>query len=397
VFQDRARSAWACAATAALLVPGFVWLGDWPMISNAIHPAWYGRPYPAFKHYAHAVWLLHDAELEGNLFSDYSSGNFLGYWLAPRMRTFVNGSLNVPTEVMDARHTIVGRRASESGESFTELLDRYRIDAFFGSGLPRVSRPGRPSISTTTHLERTPGWISAFRNARSAVYLRDNPRNRRNLERLATYYEREHVPFDPRRGFDPGRVLDEAPRWAFEHGLVPVGFQQLQQAARSRDPTRRAAARQRLAELYAMLGLYERALEVDRRLLRANPRSLAAARRQLWSLLHLHRTTEAQEAAQQLAALVESDDGISEWLIEASRRATALSSGLEDPQPEAEVQVQVGQLQDGDAQEVVEKVVIEATADWDAGLLTGLPIFTPSQARRALAGILEPDPRQRRR
>jgi tetratricopeptide (TPR) repeat protein len=214
---------------------------------------------------------------------------------------------------------------------------------------------------------------------------------------LATYYEREHVPFDPRRGFDPGRVIDEAPRWAFEHGLVPVGFQLLLQAARSRDPTRRAAAGHRLAALYAILGLYERALEVDRRLLRANPRSLAAARRQLWSLLHLHRTTQAQEAAQQLAALVESDDGISEWLIEASRRATALSSGLEDPQPEAEVQVQAGQPRDRDAQEVAENVVIEAAAGWDAGLLTGLPIFTPSQARRALAGILEPDPRQRRR
>ena len=307
------------------------------------------------------------------------------------MRTFVNGSLNVPWDVMDARHAIVTRQAPEPGESFTEMLDRYRIDAFFGTGLPRVSRPTRPSISTTTHLERSADWIQVFRNVRSAIYLRDNPRNRMNLQRLTEFYQREQVPFDPQRGFDPARVLREAPLWAFEHGLIPAGFEQLEKASLSRDPTRRVNARHRLAALYATLGLYESAVEIDRRLLLADPRSRLAARRLVWSLLHLRRPAEAQVAAMQLVAMGESDDGISEWLIEATGQAVALASSdgeLGRPEP-------AGDVERGGEQEPVENVliVVEGAMDRAAALLTGLPIFTYSQARQALAGIREPDAR----
>ena len=206
--------------------------------------------------------------------------------------------------------------------------------------------------------------------------MRDNERNRPNLRRLAAYYEREGVPFDPQRGFDPGRVVREAPRWAFEHGLVPAGFERLEAAARSLDPRRRTAARQRLAELSALLGLYERAVDMDRWLLRANPHSLAAARRLVWSLLHLGRGAEAQQAALQLAALPETADGISEWLLDASRRVASLAA-------------------DAGAQAGEERV--EEEAEQTAALLAGLPIFTSSQARQALAGIREPDARLPRR
>jgi hypothetical protein len=45
-------------------------------------------------------------------------------------------------------------------------------------------------------LAGAPGWILAFRSLRTAVYMRNVPRNRANRERIERYYEREAVPFD---------------------------------------------------------------------------------------------------------------------------------------------------------------------------------------------------------
>jgi hypothetical protein len=358
--RSRQVFAWTAGIAAVLLVPGFARLGDWPMISQGVRRASYARPYPAFKHYAHAVWFLRDAGLEGNLFNDYASGNFLGYWLAPRMRVFVNGSLNVPQDVLMARHAII-RRAWEADEAFVELLERYRVDVFFGTGEPVVSKPNRPAIHTTTHLERTPGWIPVFRNLRSAVYLRADARNRRNLERVAAHYAREHVPFDPDRGFETHRVLREAPRWAVEHGLLPAHFGGLEAAARSLDPNRRPWAQAQRAAIYAALGLYERAEAIDRRLLKTDPHSVSAARRLVWSLLHQRRVAASLEAAELLLAVAPPGDGLSRLLADAAQQHAAL--------PEAEA----------------------------AALVATLPVFTRPEGRQLLAGFREPEARPRGR
>jgi tetratricopeptide (TPR) repeat protein len=315
----RPAPVWGGALAAVLLVPAFVRFGDWPMISQGIQRASWARPYHPAKHHAHAVWFLRDAGLEGRLWNDYLDGNFLGYWLAPRLRVFVNGSLNVPGEVMQARRALIEHRGLEAGESFDELLDRYGVDLFFGTGLPSVPPPPRRGPATTAHLEGDPGWIPVFRNLESAVYLRRNARNRANLERVADYYARAGVAFDPEHGFDAERVLRESPRWALAHALVPVGFQDLERAALSPDPARRRAARGRLARLLAALGLYERAEALDRGLLRASPRNLFAARRLVWSLLRQGRRSEALEAAQRLAAVAAPDDGLSGLLVAAAR------------------------------------------------------------------------------
>jgi hypothetical protein len=359
-LRPRRAFAWAAAIAALLLVPGFARLGDWPMISNGIRPAAYTQPYPAVKYHAHAVWFLRDAALEGNLFNDYASGNFLGYWLAPRMRVFLNGSLNVPKEVIEASHAIQ-RRGWESEQGFFDLLDRYRVDVFFGTGRPVVPLPNRPEIHTTTHLERTPGWIPVFRNLRSAVYLRADARNRPNLARVAAYYARERVPFDPERGFDPERVLGEAPGWAVEHGLVPVHYAELEAAAGSLAPSLRPPARAQLAAIYAALGLYEHAEAIDRGLLRAQPDSVPAARRLVWSLLHQRRVAESLAAAEQLAELAPPGDALSRLLVDAASRHAAL--------PDAEA----------------------------AALVAVLPVFTRPQGWQLLAGFLEPEARPRGR
>jgi hypothetical protein len=311
---------WAAATASALLVAAFLRFGDWPMISQGIQRARYAEPYPAVKHHAHAVWFLRDAALTGNLWNDYSSGNFLGYWLAPRMRVFVNGSLNVPSQVMEDRLAILERRGSTPDERFVDLLERHRIDVFFGTGVPSLTGSPRREFSTTTHLERTPGWIPIFRNARSGVYLKVDERNRSNRERVSDFYAREGVPFDPTKGFDPERVIRERPRWAVHHGLVPVRFERLEANARAFDPVLRGAALERLASVHALLGLYERGAAIDRRLLRVDPRSVTASRRLVWSLLHQRRGAAALDAAKRLAAIALADDGLSQLLVHASAR-----------------------------------------------------------------------------
>jgi hypothetical protein len=320
----RRMRAWATAVTSVLLVPAFVWHGDWPMISRGVQWQTYDRPYPAGKNFAHAVWFLRDTELTGNLWNDYSSGNFLGYWLAPCLRTFVNSSLNVPKDVMEARHAIV-QRGWGAGVAVTELLERYEVDVFFGTGEPIVSPSRRAPIYTTTHLENTPGWTLVFRNLRSALYLRADERNAANLGRVAAYYARAGVPFDPERGFDVERVLREAPGWAFEQGVVPANLADLESLARSLDPIRKPTAQARLASVWAVLGSYERAEALDRRILRSDPRAVGAARRRLWSLLHLGRADESLAAAEALAAIAAPEDALSNALVDAARGQTALA------------------------------------------------------------------------
>ncbi|MFQ5418483.1 MAG: tetratricopeptide repeat protein, partial [Myxococcota bacterium] len=360
VFEGprRRRVAWSAAAVCVLLVPGFARFGAWPMISRGIQAETYGWPYPTPKYHAHAVWFLHDAGLEGRLFNDYGSGNFLGYWLAPRLKVFLNGSLNVPRSVMDARNAITSR-SGDGGTGFGELLDRYAIDVFFGTGIPAVSSSGRPSRATTTHLEGAPGWIRIFRNLQGAVYLRDLPRNRENLDRVAAYYRDAGVPFDRQAGFETDRVISRTPRWAVERGLIPEHFAGLRAGARSQDAPTRDTARANLSAIYLALGLYERAEATDRRLLRSDPETVATLRRLLWSLLHQRRAADALEVAEQLSAAADPADELSALLVEATNRLPGLSDG------------------DG------------------AAVVASLPIFTPEQGRWLYAGWRWPEARNR--
>jgi hypothetical protein len=355
-------AAGAIAAAGALLVVGFLRLGDWRMISWGIPsagPGW-AQPYPAGKYHAHAVWFLADAELEGNLFNDYFLGGFLGYWLAPELRAFVNGSLNVEVDALKAYGALRDRRGLP-GADFLELLDRYRVDLFVGVRLPQLPEPGRPWIYSTGHLEGAPGWVPVFRDLRSAVYLRTNARHPENLERVADYYARAGVPFDPQQGFDPARAIREAPAWAVAHGLVPVDFSALEATSHSPDPSRRRGALDRLASLYAALGLYEQAVRIDRRLLRSSPTALAPRRRLVWSLLRLRRGAEALEAAEALAR-APAQDTLCRAIASAARRYATL----------------------GDADEA-------------ARLAARLPVLTAAEADGLLAGVAAPAPRPWRR
>lgn len=320
----RSAAVVASAVVASSLVFGFVFYGAWPMISKGVDRANYSRPYTTAKNNAHAVWFLMDTHLEGNLYNNYASGNFLGYWLSPRLRTFVNGSLNVPKEVMDASFA-VGRRGWESNERFESLLDRYEIDVFFATGTPRLSLPGRPVIHTTTHLEQTPGWMLVFRSLSSAIYLRNNERNRDNLERVRLYYEQNSVPFDSTGvGLDVDRVVRESTQWAITHGLIPRDFEGLQRSARLRDPVLDKQATERLAGLLAIIGLYDRAEALDREIVRRNPMIISSTRRLVWTLLHQQRFEDAIGVAARLQRIASPRDEIATLLISSTDHLASL-------------------------------------------------------------------------
>lgn len=288
-----------------LLVPAFLHYGGWPMISNAISGRWedYRPGYPTGKYSTHAAWLMADSGLEGNLFARYVEGGFLGYWLAPSIRTANNGSLNASPEAFQDFLLLRERRGSEAHPDFLELLDAWGFDLFLGSGLPVKGRANRPPAYTTLHLDGAHGWLPVFRNLRSALYLRNNPRNEENLRRIQTYYAEQRVPFDPQRGFDSARVIREAPEWAQRQGLLPSNYSLLLARA-SAAPAQRAAALDRLAGLHLLLGLSAESREANEALLALSPRDPDALRRQLWLQLQAFPEGDTEELASLATRLV---------------------------------------------------------------------------------------------
>ena len=354
----RRRAGTAAAAIAAVvLLPVFAQRGDWPAISSGIDAAVYTRPYPPEKFYAHPVWFLRDAGLEGRLWNDYLNGNFLGYWLAPRLRGFVNGSLNVPRTLI-ADGAAIRARADASGVPFTDLLVDHGIDVFFATGVPAIPRANHPARYTTTHLENTPGWMLVFRCIDSAVYLRTNGANRANLDRVAAYYAREGVPFDREHGLDVAAVIHAAPSWAAAHGILPADWRELDAAASDPESPQSGAAQGRIATIYALLGLYEQAAAIDQVRVRESPRSLPAARRLVWSLLHLGPGDELSAAADRLLAVAPEPGTLASVLVWVARSQRAPDVGGK------------------------------------RAMLATLPMFTEIEARRTLAAFAAPPVRR---
>lgn len=351
---------WIAAVVSIALAGAFFRFGDWPMISRGLRAEWssYKQPYAAVKYYAHATWVLRDARLAGNIYNDYSMGGFLGFWLAPELKVFVNGSLNVSPQVMQANRAIREYRGLSADQDLLELLDAEQVDLFFGIRLPVVSDGAQHIFYTTTYLDRSDQWLPIFRNVGSAIHLRRNERNRENLERIAAYYARAGVPFDSDRGFDPELVIRQARSWAIQRGLVPRDFAGLAAASQGASPADRVIYQDRLASVYAALGLYEQAIRLDRRTLRFDPDAEPTRRRLVWSLLHLDRAEEAVEAATRLAAA--DAHPLSRELARAASQYVSLTDDIEA-----------------------------------AGFVARLPLWARVEARWMSTGILPPEVRLR--
>ncbi|HEX5065936.1 MAG TPA: hypothetical protein VFY49_07470 [Myxococcota bacterium] len=263
--------------------------------------------------------FLADAGIEGRLYQPFNEGGYLGYFLAPRLRTFIDGRLDhVPAEVLDDYLTI--RRTSRDGPSarLRDRLDRWGVDVFFADTFPESLYPERAS---GFQLRRLPEWLPIYVSRNCTVYLRRSPANRENLERVVDYYAARGVRFDPSRGFEAARALREAAAWAAEQRIALADEERFEAQRSGADPALRRAALAELAGHAWRIGDYPRALALDEAWLAEDPAAFAPAWQRVDALLSLGRPHAALAAAQALAEAHPDRIESERWLARAERAA----------------------------------------------------------------------------
>jgi hypothetical protein len=320
--RSSGASAWALALCCVALAIGYERAGGFHFVERSVprEPGEYLRTaYLGSNVHETAARFLRDTGVEGNLFNAYTEGGFLGYWLTPRLRTFIDGRTeHYPPEVLRDYFSIVARRGGQPGETLAGALDRRQVDLFVGVGLPAVPRAG--GTYTTAHLEGAPGWMLVLRAIDQAVYLRRNERNRANLDRIAAWYAREGVPFDRERGLDVAAVVRERPEWAVARRMLPVDHAALLEALADPDEARRFRGLNRMGLVYALLGVHEEQVEFDGAAARLRPGAKAPLRRLVFGQLRRQRAREALAAAERLIALG-ADDPRSAPFVAVARQA----------------------------------------------------------------------------
>ena len=205
--------------------------------------------------FAHeAAQFLLDVEARGRLFNPYELGAYYGYHLAPGLRTFIDSRTEHYTaEVFAEWRSITFRGRHADGRDFLQLLDGRQVDFFLGVGPPGY---GYSVPYTLASLDGQRGWVRVFRNAGQVLYLRDVPRNRDNLERIARHYARQGVPFDHHAGLDVGALLERNLPWALQQRVVPAGFRSVRERAAAGERPARVEALLQLADMRFVAGDY---------------------------------------------------------------------------------------------------------------------------------------------
>jgi hypothetical protein len=265
---------------------------------------YFSMPFRTHKFHAEGVRFLAESGLQGNLFNSYGMGGFLGYWLAPRLRTFVDSRAEHYGEDVYLDYSAVTEMlGARPGESFLDILDRRGVDIFFGIGFPGWWH----TVFTTNHLHGVPGWLLVSRSFRDAIYLRDSPRNRANLDRVAAYYADLGVPYDGARGLDPSAVIRARPDWAMQQSLLPGNYPELLALAASADPQARLKGRNAVGLVYLLGGAFDEQIRWDTQTAREFPRNRSARQRLVYGLLRTDAADQAQSVAAELLAIDPSD------------------------------------------------------------------------------------------
>lgn len=261
---------------------------------------YFTMPFRSHKFHAEGVHFLSGSRLEGRLFNSYAMGGFLGYWLAPRLRTFVDSRAeHYDSDVYLDYSAITKMLGRKPGETFLDILDRRNVDIFFGIGFPGWWH----TVYTTMHLDGVPGWLLVSRSFRHAIYLRNDPSNRENLERVAEYYKGEGVPFDRERGLDPSAVIRARPDWAIERSMLPTDYHQLLADAESTDLGKRLKARNAVGLVYLLTGAISAQIAWDRKTAEEFPLDRRSRQRLVYGLLRNDAVAEAQSVVRELMVI----------------------------------------------------------------------------------------------
>ncbi|MCH7868249.1 MAG: hypothetical protein IH881_11180 [Myxococcales bacterium] len=261
---------------------------------------YFSTPYLSRKFHVAGVQFLRDAEVEGRLFNSYGMGGFLGYWLSPKLSTYIDSRTeHYPPEVVTEYTRITRMRELGGRFSYLDTLDSREIDFFFGVGMP-VGLVTRAGPSTTAHLEGMPNWVPVSRSLNHAIYLRDHSRNDENFAKIERYYAARGIAFDRHHGIDVAATVASNIDWALANDLLTPGQAQRITLRTSADPVERAAALEALAWVYTLGGSYSAAGGVERELAQLKRVSDSSLRRQVYSAMKLDRPEEANRAAAEL-------------------------------------------------------------------------------------------------
>ena len=303
--------------------------------------AYLATDYDGPKFFDDGVRFLEATGIDGRLFNTYPMGGYLGYWLAPRVRTFVDSRTeHYPPEVLEDYFRVTEVRGARPGETFLDVLDRRGVDVFFGTGMPTLGAGRR---YTAAHLEGLADWILVSRSTRHGIYLRRGERGEANLARVVDYYAREGVPFDPERGLDVAEVIRARPDWAAAHGLLPPDYARLAADRESPDPGRRFEALDALGTAHALTGNYAEGAEIEREALRIRSGAKGPRRRLVYDLLRLDQPVAALIHAKTLQEL-DPRDPISARFFETARRYAELRSRAPDGAQAPELRALVTRL-----------------------------------------------------
>ena len=264
----------------------------------AAEPQGYQSPYLDQRYCGPGVRFLADAGIQGRLFHPFNLGGFLGFWLAPDLRTFIDGRMDhYPSEVL--RDYLRIRQASDVGAArpLWKLLEKWDIDVFFGTSFPESRYSDRFWIS---HVRRLPGWVPIWASQTHSIYLRRNSRNARNLTLALAWFMQRDVPFSLEKGLDAGAAIERRPAWVVKQGIVPANYFEVLEASQSPDTERRLGALTELGRVYWQIGAFEKQVAADSAVAALDPTAREARRRLADGLLHLRRPAEALEVAQAL-------------------------------------------------------------------------------------------------
>lgn len=261
------------------------------------------RHYSTQGYAGETVRFLRASGASGRVFNAYPLGGFMGFWLRPGLRLFIDSRTEHYEAEIVREYSAVNRlRSTRPNESMLGLLDRRGVDFFVGTGLPGPHDEQDWQSYTTQHLQGAPGWLTVFRNFEQHVWLRVHPRNDANLVEIERFWADQGVPFDRRRGFDAAEIIRTKPELAVEWRLVPAAFERWQVQRTADAPATRGRAANLVGLSLHLAGAYVDQIDVDRALVAERPGALPARRRIVAALLRLGRDDEAIEAARQLAA-----------------------------------------------------------------------------------------------